>query len=281
MRRLKIFFPLFTIVVELCVSILAFSQKKDFEWSRIPQDTTIVSEVDATETLHTPDGEKTIHYIDGKRIATERRRTIIIIAASLLLLGFILWAISFYRKKERETASLNEALSSARNEVDSLESDLCLIRHHSDSLSETVANLLENQVTIVRTIIDKHDSLSQSPKGTFFDKYEALQDKVDKYNDYLEHLRKDVDLVGSFEEALDSTNDGIMRKLRGTLGEKFSEEDYRILSCIFVGMQPGSISFVTGIPSGTIRTRKNRYKNRLEALPDSAEKRLFLSFWKK
>ena len=90
-----------------------------------------------------------------------------------------------------------------------------------------------------------------------------------------------MDLIGSFENALNASSDGVMNKIRGLFGDKLSDVDYRILSCILVGMRPGSISFVTGIPSGTIRTRKNRYKNRIESLPDSPEKRLILSCWDK
>ena len=171
MGLFKCVFSVF-VAIGISVSCPGFSQENDFEWSRIPNDTTIVSGEDATVTINTPAGKKTIHYIDGKRIAAERKKKEFLLSALLLVLFATSLLILFFEKKHKT--------------IESLENDLILIKTHSDSLSLTVATLLENQVRIVKEIIDKHDSLKRTPEGTFFDKYESLQNKISNYNDYLE-----------------------------------------------------------------------------------------------
>ena len=85
-------------------------------------------------------------------------------------------------------------------------------------------------------------------------------------------------VVGNLETALDAGKNGIMHKARTALGD-LSEMDGLILTCIYAGMPPSSIGFVTGLKPGTVRTRKSRLLDRIEALPASGEKELLLREW--
>ena len=69
---------------------------------------------------------------------------------------------------------------------------------------------------------------------------------------------------------------GVMQKARQYLGANVSEEDYRILACLFAGMTPASISFVTSVKPGTIRTKKSRFKARFMEHPSSSVRKLLL-----
>ena len=262
----------------LClIPFTLFSQIQGYDYSSIPEDTVIISNKNATIKLYTPNGEKVIHYVDSKHAAEVRRHKTILLGLSGILILLTLGTIYWSRAKKRKILELEAMIENGHREIRELQDDIEAIRKHSDSLSKSVMKLIEERVNIIKTLIDKHDFSEEKVKGgSFFDKYEALQDTVKRYNEYIDQLRKDTDLTSGMEAALNTNCNGVMDKLRHSLGNKLTEEDYRIISCIFIGMTPKSISFVTGIPAGTIRVKKTRLKERIEALPDSSDKRLFL-----
>ena len=186
----------------------------------------------------------------------------------------------YSKRKNKRISSLEKQIQQDKEDIQLMEEDLKVIQGHSDSISASVLGMLEDRVAIIKSIIERHDSLKrQKEGGNYFEKMESMKDTISQYKNYISSLRKDVDLLGGIEDALNSGQDNIMGKLRDNFGDKLSEEDYRILSGIFIGMTPKSISFVTGIPAGTVRVRKTRYKEKIEGLPESPEKRLFLHFF--
>lgn len=142
---------------------------------------------------------------------------------------------------------------------------------------EIVLSQIHDKVSIVRTLLRRHDAMHMKTGMTYMDELEALQDQVRKYDGYMEELRSNKQLIGELEKALDAGMDGIMVKTRKLFGNQLSEEDYHVLSCFYAGLDTSSISFITGIREGTLRTKKSRIKARLHNYPESSEKHQILS----
>lgn len=196
----------------------------------------------------------------------------------LALAGFSLAAIVgiwFYARRSRRVKDLQRALEEDRTEILRLEEDLAKM-HLSGA--EAAAALVRDRVGMVKSLIDKHDALKQREGLSYMDELESLQETVQSYRQFLDELRGDTAFVGNLETALDAGKNGIMHKARTALGD-LSEMDGLILTCIYAGMPPSSIGFVTGLKPGTVRTRKSRLLDRIEALPASEEKELLLREW--
>lgn len=196
----------------------------------------------------------------------------------LALAGLSLAAIVgvwFFVRRSRRVKDLQRVLEEDRAEILRLEEDLAKM-HLSGA--EAAAALVRDRVEMVKSLIDKHDALKQREGLSYMDELESLQETVQNYRQFLDELRGDTAFVGNLETALDAGKNGIMRKARAALGE-LTETDGLILTCIYAGMPPSSIGFVTGLKSGTVRTRKSRLLDRIEALPASEEKDLLLREW--
>ena len=91
--------------------------------------------------------------------------------------------------------------------------------------------------------------------------------------------------LDEMEEILDAWKDGIMSRFKRTFGEDssgsitMSEEDFELAPYFFSGMKSKTISYLTGCSESSLRVRKTRIKQKVQALDDafSSEKRLFLA----
>ena len=277
MKKPEIIITLIICATTLIASSASFGQEKDYDYSTIPADTTIMSNKDATITMNTPDGVKTIRLVNAKRIKAERDRKLLTWAGVAGVAIAALCVFLYSKRKNKRISSLEKQIQQDKEDIQQMEENIKVIQSHSDSMSASVLGMLEDRVAIIKSIIERHDSFKrQKEGGNYFEKMESLKDTISQYKNHISGLRKDVDLLGGIEDALNSGQDNIMGKLRDSFGDNLSEEDYRILSGVFIGMTPKSLSFVTGIPAGTLRVRKTRYKKKIEGLPESPEKRLFL-----
>ena len=196
----------------------------------------------------------------------------------LALAGLSLAAIVgvwFFVRRSRRVKDLQRALEEDRAEILRLEEDLAKM-HLSGA--EAAAALVRDRVEMVKSLIDKHDDLKQREGLSYMDELESLQETVQNYRQFLDELRGDTAFVGNLETALDAGKDEIIRKARNVLSN-LTETDAQILVCVYAGMPPSSISFVTGLKPGTVRTRKSRLRDRIEALPESEERQLLLREW--
>ena len=192
----------------------------------------------------------------------------VVIGALLLAVSISGWVLFRHRRRIRV---LQMTLDHARKEIASQEA---LFITYTDS--NAVMDLLRERIDLVKTLLEKHDAMKQRKHLSYIDELEALQEAVQGYNQYLEELRSDKRFLGDLEKALDAGKDGLMRKTRALFGTRLTEEDYQILSCYFAGLDASTISFITGIKPGTIRTKKSRYKQRIESISDSSLKKLLL-----
>lgn len=139
--------------------------------------------------------------------------------------------------------------------------------------SQAVIALLKDRVMLVKNLAETHEKTERRNRAfSYPDELEALQETVDSYRAYLEELRADTHLMGYLEMALNAGKDNIMSKARQLLGKSLSEQDYIVMACYLAGMTTSSISFVTGIKPGTVRTKKSRMKEKINNMPDCSDK---------
>lgn len=187
------------------------------------------------------------------------------------LLILLLVSLGFLWHRRHRIIALQSQIEQIRSEITRQE-NLLLSRNDS----ERILALLNEKVTMVKKLLEKHDQMKLRQGLSYLDELESLQETVKGYHAYLEELKEDASFLGDLESALNAGKNGIMRKLRDAFGDRMTQTDYEILSYYFSGMDTSSISFITGIKPGTLRTRKSRCKDRIRSLPDSPERVLFL-----
>lgn len=186
-----------------------------------------------------------------------------ITSGGILFLGGV--ALLFFlsmRRKNREIGGLAEEVDAANR--------------RSEDISRAVSLLIEDKVSMVRSITEKHNAMQTQKEEAYINQLEQLREKVEHYDGYLREMRRGNQFLGELEQALNAADQNIMYRLRTAFGDTLKEEDYRFYACVFAGIGNASISFISGLAPGTVRTRKSRYKDKLEALPASQDKELFL-----
>lgn len=167
-----------------------------------------------------------------------------------------------------------------------VEQELLSLRNDNQEIGRAVATLFENRLNILHTLSDKYDMIDevylQTGNGEV---HKHLRDEiVESFRNMMRSLRKDKDICISMEEILDSWKDGIMRRFRSVFGAdsssgiRMTEEDFKLAPYYFSGMKQKTISYLTNHTEHSIKERKRRIKQKIEALDSSfsKEKRLFL-----
>lgn len=226
-------------------------------------DSVIVQKGDSTVMVMSAGEEGPFYQIQDSKKEATRTDLLYVVFCGIALLGLLtgLFILSL-RRKNREIGGLAEEVDAANR--------------RSENVSQAVSLLIEDRVSMVRSITEKHDALREKKEETYINQLEQLRDKVANYDGYIRAMRRGNQFLGELERALNAADQDIMLRLRKIFGDTMKEEDYRFYACVFAGIGNASISFISGLAPGTVRTRKSRYKDKLEALPDSEDKALFL-----
>ena len=96
---------------------------------------------------------------------------------------------------------------------------------------------------------------------------------ISVFRQQLGEIRSDKRLIISLEEAVNSSNDNLIQRLRTEYRNKLKEEDFSTLTLLYSGLSVKSIAFYLRITEPALRTRKTRYKHFFEEnpTPGSAE----------
>lgn len=244
----------------LIVFVLYSCSKPDLSVKKTIQVTAENVIVDSSKVNLTEDSDN--NYVLEYHATLNKKTIILIIAFAVLISALVLAGVRIW-KKNKELTDL----------IDSLEDT----RKSNLSSSEAIAELIEDRANLVRSFINYEKDSSPSEKSLpFLDYVEKLQRITEQYRRTIEAFRNDTSYFQKLEKALDAAKDGIMARFRNMFGSSYSEKDYQIISCLFAGMNPTSISFLTGVKAGTIRVKKTRLIDRIEALPESEEKTALL-----
>ena len=96
---------------------------------------------------------------------------------------------------------------------------------------------------------------------------------ISVFRQQLGEIRSDNRLIISLEEAVNSSNDNLIQRLRTQYKDKLKEQDISTLTLLYSGLSVKSIAFYLMITEPALRTRKTRYKHFFEEnpTPSSAE----------
>lgn len=211
-------------------------------------------------------------YVDSQPVKESNWPYYLVLGSLVSATALLAW---FLARRSQRIRDLQKTVDRNRTEILRLEKDLSRMPYPG---TEVAIALVHDRVDMVKAFLEKHDSLKKREGLSYLDELESLQETVRNYRQFIEDLRGDTAFLGNLEVALDAGKSGIMRKARTVLGN-LSDTDVRILVCVYAGMPPSSISFVTGLKPGTVRTRKSRLRDRIEALPDSKDRQLLLREW--
>ena len=206
------------------------------------------------------------------------RRAIFYGTVILLLLILTLYLLSSNKKRR---AIIEEAMARTSD----VEQELSEMKGEKEGINRAMASLFENRMKILQTLSDQYDILEDNQQRKVDKGGELSKDEVlSSFRDKMKELRSDKDIAMSMEEILNVWKDDIMRKFRSVFGKdspsniRMSEEDFELAPYYFSGMKQKTISYLTNHTEHSIKERKRRIKQRIEALDDSFsdEKCLFL-----
>lgn len=221
------------------------------------------------------------HYQDEARMNAMkgRMRTLLFGSVIILLLMLTLYLLSRNRKQR---AMMVEEMA----RISDIHQDLLSMRTYNQEIGRAVATLFENRLNILQTLSDQYDMVEESFRQKKSEQGRELSrdEIVDSFRGMMRNLRDDKEIGVSMEEILNTWKGGIMRKFRSVFGKdspsniRMSEEDFELAPYYFSGMKQKTISFLTNHTEHSIKERKRRIKQRIEALDPSfsAEKQLFL-----
>lgn len=206
------------------------------------------------------------------------RRAIFYGTVILLLLILTLYLLSSNKKRR---AIIEEAMARTSD----VEQELSEMKGEKEGINRAMASLFENRMKILQTLSDQYDILEDNQQRKVDKGGELSKDEVlSSFRDKMKELRSDKDIAMSMEEILNVWKDDIMNKFRSVFGKdspsniRMSEEDFELAPYYFSGMKQKTISYLTNHTEHSIKERKRRIKQRIEALDDSFsdEKCLFL-----
>ena len=206
------------------------------------------------------------------------RRAIFYGTVILLLLILTLYLLSSNKKRR---AIIEEAMARTSD----VEQELSEMKGEKEGINRAMASLFENRMKILQTLSDQYDILEDNQQRKVDKGGELSKDEVlSSFRDKMKELRSDKDIAMSMEEIMNVWKDDIMRKFRSVFGKdspsniRMSEEDFELAPYYFSGMKQKTISYLTNHTEHSIKERKRRIKQRIEALDDSFsdEKCLFL-----
>ncbi len=215
------------------------------------------------------------HYKDEARINALKARSRFLSFGLVLLMMSMAMLYLIARNKRQKEQIIDEIARTSE-----VEQELAEMKNEKEGMNRAMATLFENRIRILQTLSDQYDLL-EDKKG---ESVISREETVSSFREKMRELRKDKDINLSMEEIIDAWKDGIMHKFRevfsdvSSKGTKMTDEDFELIPFYLSGMKQKTISFFTGYTEHSVKERKRRIRQKIEALgPDySDEKRLFL-----
>lgn len=196
-------------------------------------------------------------------------RSLFLYGTTVIVLLILLFAErirrqALLRKKDLET-------------IAGVESQLMELQKSNTNIAQTVFELVSGKLETVKMLSEQYDALDSIRQDNADDiiRLRSADMILDEYAKALDLLRKNDSYLDGLEQALNLYKDGILYKLRSRYGKGMDDLDYKLLILFFSGLPVKTISYLTGMDSGTVYTRRTRYKNRFEKL-DSPEGQFFI-----
>ncbi len=197
-----------------------------------------------------------------------------------LILSVIILYLTVRNRRQREHI-LDEIAHTLE-----VEQELSKMKNEKEEMNRAMAILFENRVKILQKLSEQYDILEDKQQRKMREKgMELSRDEiVEMFRKNMKDLRKDKDIALSIEEILNTWKSEIMRKLRAIFGKdgtgnvRMTDEELNLAPFFFSGLKSKTISYLTGYTEPSLRVRKTRIRQNIQALYEafSNEKHLFL-----
>ncbi len=154
-------------------------------------------------------------------------------------------------------------------DIDSLGNDLQALREKNANFRKTADSIIIDKVQFLQQLSESYFSWTDEEVKKR-EKHYGIQTKdelISVFRQQLGEIRSEKRLIISLEEAVNSSNDNLIQRLRTEYRNKLKEEDFSTLTLLYSGLSVKSIAFYLKITEPALRTRKTRYKHLFEENP--------------
>ena len=207
------------------------------------------------------------HYRESYNTQKERTmlNTIIYSVVGILLLLIILGLTLLARKLHRDRVQ-------DMADIDSLNNDLQALREKNANFRKTADSVIIDKVQFLQQLSESYFSWTDEEVKKR-EKRKGIQTKdelISVFRQQLGEIRSNRQLIVSLEEAVNSSNDNLIQRLRTEYNDKLKEQDFAILTLLYSGLSIKSIAFYLRTTEPALRTRKTRYKHLFEENPTAS-----------
>lgn len=216
-------------------------------------------------------------------LAQHRLVLVLLLCLALLLLCLVFFEV--LRARHRRIAEQSRIIKEIEQRIDEelaliqeISEELQSHRNSSSEMAKTINDLIVEKIGIVKSCADAYDAVKNGEKPRGNDPYRFLdkdplkqkQGEMERFLKALELFRKDDTMFEMLETSVNRWRGDIMQKLRKACTRElmqkpqFEEEDFRILMLLYSGIPATTIAFLMEMSHSAIRTRKTRYKERLQ-----------------
>lgn len=190
-----------------------------------------------------------------------RNRLIILLLLGCLVVLSCLFAFSYAKRKRKEFDRELDRFRVAENE---LTEQISLLTENNEKQRVGLVTMIVGRISVITMLGRQFSALQDTPSHeSWYDHYDKMKKVVNDCKREISALRGDMTFLIGLEKAVDESNDRVIARLRALFKNKMTEQDYRIITLLVAGTPVKGISLVTGLESGTISTRKTRYKERI------------------
>lgn len=215
---------------------------------------TSISTVNSTSNAMALD-DSSSNYNSSSVETHAHRRLIIILQESACLILLLVVGLQAYHiqknKIRKDTAIIKDVKEDLRKQ-----------KLHNEQISKTIEDGISHKVTILAQLSDAFFQMDED----FITDYESHNGRVSKeeitriFRRVLESLRDKEDTIILLEDALNTTENNLMTRVRSDYPE-LKEQDFSFLTLFFSGFSTKSIAFMMAVSEPAVRMRKSRLKH--------------------
>lgn len=210
------------------------------------------------------------YYAERYSSEMAQKWTVVLISFSLVSLMLIIILAAFSLLKKRKAQILEEM-----EKVEGISQDMQLLQEKQKGAGAILSSMVQDKIRLMQKLTDSY--FSWTDEALYL--RERLQGKsmkedvISEFRSTLRSLRNDEHFIPSLEKTLDINNHNLMSRLRaefsGASDHKMKDMDFKLLTLLFAGFTPKSISFIMDMTEESVRTRKSRYKKLFQSMDEA------------
>lgn len=197
------------------------------------------------------------HYRQSLKEEKEasRNRILVFSLSGILLLVIIALLVLTVRKLHRNHVQ-------DMVDIESLSDDIQSLRNSNDQFRRLSDAIISDRVKFLQQLSESYFSWSEEEiqKREKQNGISTRDEIISCFRHQLGDLRSDKQLLISLENAVNTSQESIMTKVRNAGDGRMKDDDYSILTLLFSGLSIKSIAFLLKMSEPALRTRKSRYK---------------------